>query len=170
MAEMKEIAKKNKSDKAGLAREVANKQKNKFDELKFKQICDWINSILGTELTSGNPEHFGEQFCDGKILCRLMAAIHPDLIDLKKAGLKKKLALPSIYMDRIKLYNDALKKLKLNYCEITPNDLATQRDLTASLGYIHIFGMECYKKAKLWPKAKGGIKSKANKGSKIKGI
>ena len=101
--------------KSGLGKEVYDKQMNKFDNIKFKQVVEWTNKVLDTSYESGDRNKFKELYHDGLIISRLILAINPNTEYKKKIEkeLKKKLKIAAVFIGRIDLFNRVLKEMKL---------------------------------------------------------
>jgi len=71
----------------GLSRECQMKSQAKFDPVRAKQVCDWMEAITGTDLEMPVKEDsikdqidFGTALKDGVSLCQLLNILQPGLV------------------------------------------------------------------------------------------
>ncbi|KFD52921.1 hypothetical protein M514_06231 [Trichuris suis] len=65
----------------GFNQAVLDKQASKFDQEEAQAILEWIQSIVGEDLsTSGERQNFLNVLKDGTLLCKLLNTLSPNLV------------------------------------------------------------------------------------------
>jgi len=151
----------------GFSAEQKAVQKSKYDLDMEKAVVQWINKVVGTNLKSAGPEQLQKDLQDGVILCNLVNKIKPGSV--KDKDLKQSVGMNIIDKQRIAAYNAATKALGLPvHATFEGGDLRDGDNMTAVVNAIFAFGRLCHDKN--LPNSAGGLKTLANKGSKMDGL
>ena len=153
----------NKLNKAyGFSAEQAAKQKSKWDQVQYKQVCEWMNKVLGSKVLDGNKgsDHMQQTLANGVILCEFINKIKPNSVG--KKAIKQMKGHNIFDVQRISLFITKAKELGLpDHSSFSAPDLRDNNNMTQVLIGLYTFGRECHNK-KI---AQGGIVAKANKGN-----
>jgi len=127
-------------------KDLFEKQKANFDELKERSVIIWVNAIIGESFLPGGPAKFHSQFKDGKALVRLVNIIVPESLSEFDMNLKVNTANDAVYSSRISAYNRALRKNFFKFEQhltINESGMVSGMDVCTPLDHIYLFGVMC---------------------------
>jgi len=134
----------------GLSRECQMKSQAKFDTIRAKQACDWVEAITGQNLDFGDSGEgmrdqldFGTALKDGQAICHLMNALAPGAI--KKVNTMK---APFKQRENIELFLKACEKYGLKSQDLFQvNDLFENKNLYMVVDCLYGLGGLAQKKS-----------------------
>jgi len=133
----------------GLSRECQMKSQAKFDVIRAKQACDWVEAITGQNLDFGDSKEgmsdqldFGNALKDGQAICHLLNQLAPGSI--KKVNTMK---APFKQRENIELFLKSCEKYGLKSQDLFQvNDLFENKNLYMVVDCLYALGGLAQKK------------------------